>query len=354
MFVDQQYEEIALRDDIQWIDVRSESEYLEATIPGAVNVPLFTDEERAQIGTVYKQVSKAEAMELGLVLASAKLPTLIAKVRDSMQGKTPAIFCWRGGMRSKTVATVLDLMGISCLRLTGGYRAYREMVVAKLNAWPMQALPPLIVLHGMTGVGKTTVLRKLAERGEPVLDLEGLAGHRGSVFGGIGLQVANQRQFDSRLLDQLEGLQGRPYLFLEAESRRIGRVTMPEFLFLAKQQGYNIELTAPVPVRVSRTLAQYRLEDDELFATQVQRALQFIEKRFSPNLRVRVKEWMDLRDYKALIEALLLEYYDPRYKHAMESYTHAFCTIDVSDYDQAIEEICAYARKVASVSSVSS
>ncbi len=342
MFVEKRYEEIAKRSDIVWIDVRSRSEFQEATIPDAVNIPLFSDEERAQIGTVYKQVSKEVAMELGLTLASAKLPALVADIRKHAHGKMPAIFCWRGGMRSKTVATVLDLMGISSIRLTGGYRAYRQVVVDTLNRWTMQDLPPIVVLHGMTGVGKTSVLHMLAERGEHVLDLEGLAGHRGSVFGGIGLEVANQRQFDSLLVTRLEELKDSPYLFLEAESRRIGRVTMPTFLFEAKQAGFNIELTAPLAVRVARTMFQYHLDNEPLFAEQVRQALQYIEKRFSPDLRIRVTEWLAAGDYASLIEALLVEYYDPRYQHAMDRYSREFTVIDATRFDRAIEQIKAF------------
>lgn len=346
MFVDERYEDMAERDDLVWIDVRSGSEFQEATIPHAVNIPLFNDEERARIGTVYKQVSKAAAMELGLEIASEKLPHIVASVRGACaDGKKPVIFCWRGGMRSKTVATVIDLMGISSIRLSGGYRAYRQVVVDQLAQYAGVELPPVIVLHGMTGVGKTNILHKLAKRGEPVLDLEGLAGHRGSVFGGIGLDVANQRTFDSLLLAQLQKLQHSPYIFMEAESRRIGRVTMPEFLFVAKQQGYNIELTAPMDVRVARTLLQYRLHDDQLFADQVLYALQYIEKRFSPDLRQRVFEWHAMGDYPSLVEALLIEYYDPRYQHAMESYDREFTCLDVTDYELATEQICTYAQE---------
>ncbi len=344
MFADVTYEEARQRQDIVWIDVRSESEHRESTIPQAVSAPLFNDEERARIGTVYKQESPQAAQALGLAIASAKLPILIERISAAAAGRTPVIFCWRGGMRSKAVATVIDLLGVEALRLQGGYRAYRRYVVDHLEALAPEDVPRLIVLHGMTGVGKTMVLHILASRGEPVLDLEAMAEHRGSVFGGIGLAVANQRQFDERLLLALEEVKGRPYAFVEAESKRIGRVSMPDFLFEAKLRGVNIELTAPSAVRVERTLLQYRLDDSEVFHEQVERAVRFIEKRFSPDLRKRAFASLAVRDYHTLIEMLLVEYYDPRYRHAMNAYEQPFTAIDAADCAHAAAQIQALAQ----------
>ena len=344
MFADVTYEEARHRRDIVWIDVRSELEHRESTIPHAVSVPLFNDEERARVGTVYKQEGPEAAQALGLVIASAKLPTLVEHISTAAAGRIPVIFCWRGGMRSKAVATVVDLLGAETLRLQGGYRAYRHYVVDHLEAMTPEDVPQLIVLHGMTGVGKTMILQLLAQRGEPVLDLEALAGHRGSVFGGIGLTVANQRQFDARLLLALEQVRSSPYAFIEAESKRIGRVSMPDFLFEAKLRGCNIELTAAPGVRVDRTLLQYRLDDPQVFHEQVERAMRFIEKRFSPDLRKRAFASLAIRDYHTLIEMLLVEYYDPRYRHAMNAYEQPFTAIDAADCEQAATQIQAFAK----------
>ena len=237
MFSELTYEALKDRKDLVWIDVRSEGEFEESMIPGSFNVPLFNSEERAEIGTIYKQESPGRARWVGLEIASQKLPALVKAIIELTAGKTPVIYCWRGGMRSKTVATILDLMGISAIQLTGGYRGYRQYVTGILASMTVDDLPPLIVIHGMTGVGKTTLLRLLAGEGEPVLDLEGLARHRGSVFGGIGLNPANQRQFDSLLYDELQSLRGKPYLLMEAESKRVGRATLPDFLMDAKKNG---------------------------------------------------------------------------------------------------------------------
>ncbi len=335
MFSELTFEELKDRKDLVWIDVRSEGEFEESMIPGSFNVPLFNNEERAKIGTIYKQASPDRARWVGLEIASQKLPALVKAVIELTAGKTPVIYCWRGGMRSKTVATILDLMGISAIRLTGGYRGYRQYVTGSFESMKAADLPPLIVIHGMTGVGKTTLLRLLAGEGEPVLDLEGLARHRGSVFGGIGLNPANQRQFDSLLYDELQSLRGKPYLLMEAESKRVGRVTVPDFLMDAKKTAINVELVAPISVRIMRTLDQYKLADDEAFHESVERAIIFIQKRFSPDLRQRVYEWLDARAYEPLIGALLEEYYDPRYEYARRDYERPFLMVDATNLHEA-------------------
>ncbi len=340
MLVEATYKELKDRQDLTWIDVRSESEFTESSIPGAINIPLFNNEERAQIGTVYKQVNPVQARWLGLGIASRKLPEIVKQIADEAADRVAAIYCWRGGMRSRSVVTVLELMGIRAVRLTGGYRGYRQYVTERLATMAPTDIPPLIVIHGMTGVGKTTLLRRLADLGEPVLDLERLARHRGSVFGGIGLKPANQRQFDAVLLETLEVVRGRPYLMMEAESKRIGHATMPDFLYEAKRTALHVELAAPLTVRVQRTLEQYALADGEALHQAVERAIAFIQNRFSPDLRKRVAEWMKMRAYAPMIAALLEEYYDPRYQHAQGEYGRPEVVVDATDLDRAAAYLC--------------
>lgn len=343
MWQETEYEEARRRRDVVWIDVRSSAEHRESTIPGAVHIPIFDDDERAQIGIAYKE-SPREATDLGLAIASRKFPELVAQIERTAGDRLPIVFCWRGGMRSKAVATILDLTGRPCARLVGGYRAYRQYVTQRLDNFRAEDLPTPVVLHGMTGVGKTMLLRQLADRGAPVLDLERLARHRGSVFGGIGLEPANQRQFDSALLDELDRLADAPFILMEAESKRIGRATMPDFLLTAKLRGRNIALTADLPVRVARTLAQYSLEDEDEFLAAMAHAVSRIERRFSPDLRKRAENWLAKRDFASLISALLEEYYDPRYRHAMEAYERSFTEVSAEDLDgacDAVLQLCA-------------
>lgn len=235
------------------IDVRSPSEFKEATIPGSMNIPFFNDEERAEVGTIYKQVSAEAAKERGLEIVSAKLPAFI-KGFSKIEGEK-AVFCWRGGMRSRTSATVLSLMGIKAFRLDGGYRSYRNWVVDELNTIDLK--PEVLVLNGYTGSGKTTILRQLDEEGLSVIDLEGLANHRGSIFGQIGLEPNNQKKFDALLVESIKRIQHSPYVLLEGESKRIGKVTIPDFVLEKKVQGRQLFIEMPIEERIKHILEVY-------------------------------------------------------------------------------------------------
>ncbi|OYD09163.1 tRNA 2-selenouridine(34) synthase MnmH [Paludifilum halophilum] len=309
------------QNNIQWIDVRSPGEFLTATIPGAINVPLFNNEERARVGTVYKQKGREEAIQLGMELVSPKIPELVRQVRESSRDRTPLFFCWRGGMRSQAMATFQDLMQLPALRLTGGYRAYRQYITSHLEHGRLQS--KLIVLHGLTGVGKTAVLHGLEKCGAPVLDLEGMAGHRGSAFGDLGeIQPHNQRTFDSLLFHKLERLKNEPYIFMEAESKRIGRVQMPPFLVRAKEEGIPVLLEASLSSRVQQILDTYLEgpEDPESFRGHVIGAISRIERKLSPDKRKQLYRLAEERDYGPLVQILLQSYYDPLYRHSQNRY----------------------------------
>lgn len=336
-----------------FIDVRSPGEYKESHIPGSINIPLFSDEERAQVGTTYKVKGSDPAQWLGMELVSPKIPGLMTCIRKEIEaGKQPIIYCWRGGMRSKSIATFAAMSGLKVHRLTGGFRQYRQWVLDHLND---SLLPQkFVVLHGMTGVGKTTILHMLKEKGFPILDLEGCAGHRGSVFGGIGAPVYNQKTFEALLVHALQDIQGLPYVFMEAESKRIGKAVQPDFLLEAKKEGIHILLAASVENRVTRIYADYvqpYLKDVD-FNHRVIDAIQPILKRFTPIIREKVLETIEQEDYKQLIKILLTDYYDPRYKHKLEEYDSPFITINADDLNQAIEDIIDYvSEKIAVLSS---
>ena len=229
-------EEILKNPDFQLIDVRSPSEFQDSHIPSSVNIPLFSDQERAEIGTVYKQEGEEQAKWLAMEIVSPKIPHLMSQIKNIVHlGKEPAIYCWRGGMRSKAVTTFATILGLPVVRLIGGYKVYRQHVMENLG--PHLLPNKVIVVHGMTGVGKSYVLQALSEQGLPVLDLEGCANHRGSVFGDFGLQQPHgQKMFESLLFKRLNELKDSHYLIIEAESKRIGRAILPDFLVEAKKQ----------------------------------------------------------------------------------------------------------------------
>ncbi|PFA63242.1 tRNA 2-selenouridine(34) synthase MnmH [Bacillus sp. AFS015802] len=319
-----------------FVDVRSPSEYREMTIPGSVNIPVFDDGERAEVGTLYKQVSKEVATDRGLEIFSGKLPAFVREFRK-LDGEI-VVFCWRGGMRSKAAATFLDLMGIRTSRILGGVRAYRHWVLNELKAFKMK--PASFVLNGGTGSGKTAILKELQGEGYPILDIEGLANHRGSIFGEIGLTAHNQKTFDSLLLQELMKLQESPFLLFEAESKRIGKLILPDFLVEEKENAFHIFIEMPMKERVRHILAEYRLhEHHEEFVE----AFRFIKRRIHSPIANEIEDELKVRNYGRILELLLEYYYDPRYLHMWSQYPEdRRTTIRV----QSIEEACLKIRKL--------
>ncbi|MFD2333423.1 tRNA 2-selenouridine(34) synthase MnmH [Cohnella sp. GCM10020058] len=315
MFTDIPWNELSekrLHKPVTLIDVRSPGEFGKATIPGSINIPLFNDEERAEVGTIYTQVGSDAAKERGLELVSAKLPAFIKQFSAIPGDKV--VFCWRGGMRSKTTATVLSLMGIYSQRLAGGYRAYRQWVTGQLETLVFPPTP--IVLQGSTGSGKTEILTRLKQEGRPVIDLEGMAGHRGSIFGGIGLKPNNQKTFDALLLDALIAYRDEPFVLFEAESKRIGKIVVPDVLYGSRSRGYQITLELPVEVRAAQILRDYEPSKHEQACIV---AFSRIRERIHTPIAAEIDGCLRSGRYAPAVELLLKYYYDPLYAHSSAS-----------------------------------
>lgn len=316
LFHDMEIEELLdLRNkkDLVFIDVRSPSEFKNATIPGSINIPLFDDAERAEVGTIYTQESVQLAKQRGLEIASAKLPAFVKSFHEIEAEKV--VFCWRGGMRSKTSSTVLDLMGIHTYRIKGGFRAYRRYVVDALEHFHLE--PPAYVLNGFTGSGKTIILRKLLSEGYPVLDFEGMANHRGSIFGQIGLTPHNQKAFDSLLFETLLPLQQAPYVLMEAESQRVGKVVLPRFIMEKKEQGKELFIELPTKERVRNILEDYRPWE---YQQQCIDVFQKIKSRIHTPIAALIHADLLAGDFASAVELLLENYYDPRYEYTINQY----------------------------------
>lgn len=332
-----------------FIDVRSPGEYADGTIPGAINIPIFSDEERAEVGTTYKQIDPEKARELGLELVAPKLPEMVKAVKEAAGDRTPVVFCWRGGSRSESICQILGLMGVKGYRLEGGYKKYRQMI---LDSFETYDFPPQgIVLHGYTGSGKTEILHRLAELGHPVLDLEGLAGHRGSAFGGIGIaEIRNQKQFDALLYNRLEELKHERFVLMEAESKRIGRVNMPDFLFMKKEKGMPILVNTSLEIRAERIIEEYAREGITAeFMEKCQGSLCAIEKKLV--MRIGKEGFTELMDKLTegdllhVTRVLLAEYYDPMYQHSQDKYSRFVLEVDADDLEQAVREIDQFLRE---------
>lgn len=320
---------LRLSEEFPVFDVRSPKEFNHAHIPNAFSLPLFTDEERAVIGTTYKQKSREQAIKEGLDFFGPKMRTMVstAETHLSRCGKrTALVHCWRGGMRSAAVAWLLDLYGYEVYTLEGGYKAFRNWVLS-LFAEPYN----LKVLSGHTGCGKTDILKEFEKRGEFVLDLEGLANHRGSAFGGLGLgsQPSNE-QFENLMALQL-------YLFtktdkdktiwVESESSCIGSAAVHHHFFDQMKEAECIHLNMPKEMRLKNLLKEYGRFDKELLKASTLK----IKKRLGGLETTRTLEFLEAGDFEKAFE-ILLNYYDKLY--AKSSYfQNPFMEIDLTEED---------------------
>jgi len=314
------------------VDVRSPKEFEQGTIPGSINIPIFTDIERAEVGTIYKKVGPAEAKERGLQIFSQKLPAYIQEFRKIDTSIT--VFCWRGGMRSKTAATVLGLMDIESTRLAGGIRSYRNFVLEYLEKETFQ--PEFIVLNGFTGTGKTAILKKLACNGYPVIDLEQMANHRGSIFGHIGLNPSNQKRFDSLLVEKMMDYESTPFVFVEGESKRIGKILIPDFLYEKKEKGLQLIIQLPIEERVRNILDDYQPWG---FPERFLEAFHIIKKRIHTPVAKQIGEFLNQENYVEATSLLLEHYYDPRYEHSTKDFIGEKIIIQAGNTEDAYNKI---------------
>ena len=306
---------LALRfDDI--IDVRAPAEYADDHLPGAINLPVLDDAERARVGTIYKQVAPFDARKLGAALVAKNAAAhLMGPLADRPGGWQPLVYCWRGGQRSGSFATILSQIGWRVQVVNGGYKSWRRLVVSQLYDQPMPC--PVIVLDGNTGTAKTDVLTLLPSHGVQVIDLESLAHHRGSVFGAMGPQPS-QRMFEGRLALALARLDPTRPVVVEAESSMIGTLRLPPGLWRAMVDAPRISISAPLAARadyLARTYADLAINADRLAA--------ILTKLRPYHPAQTIEDWQILAQtgqFSALAAGLMQQHYDPRYtKHRARS-----------------------------------
>lgn len=292
------------------IDVRSPAEFAQDHLPGAINLPVLSDAERARVGTIYKQVGAFEAKKVGAALVARNAAAHVeGPLADRDGAWKPLVYCWRGGQRSGALAIILNQIGWRTQTLAGGYRAYRRMVTRMLYDAPL--CHRLILLDGNTGTAKTALLPLLALRGVQVVDLEAMAAHRGSMLGGRASGQPAQRGFETALAAALTALDPARPVLVEAESSRIGRLNLPPALWAAMCAAPRIDVSAPVAARAAYLTRAYA----DVLADRA-RLAGLLDPLRPHRGHAAVDRWQAMLRAGAdldLATALIVEHYDPAY-----------------------------------------
>lgn len=300
--------------DLKVIDVRSPSEFAAGHIPGAINIPLFADDERAIVGTIYKQKGQQSAIDKGMEFVEPKMAALANAAKAAAINGQLGVYCWRGGMRSNRTAWWFEENGMQCTVLTGGYKAFRNEALSAFAH-----LENLIVIDGPTGSGKTDLLHELKAAGEQVLDLEGLANHKGSAFGNIGLpKQPGSQQFQNDLYAHLRALDANRRIWIEREGMTIGKVYLPQSLWQKMNISTVVHIDVPLEIRVNRLVNDYGNASKET----LEKSIRKLQQKLGGQHMNAALEFLENGNLHAVAE-LLLTYYDKRYRFSQEKYlTH--------------------------------
>jgi tRNA 2-selenouridine synthase len=323
------------------LDVRSPGEYLHAHIPKAHSFPLFSDEERKVVGTEYKQVGRQEAIKIGLEYFGPKMREMVEKAESIAQNsnsKTLLVHCWRGGMRSAAIAWLMDLYGFDVYLLEGGYKAFRKWVLTYFENNKV----PMMVIGGYTGSGKTEILIELEKKGELIVDLEGIAGHRGSAFGNLGLPVQpGVEHVENSLAICLRNISAqllnsdKKWVWIEDESRRIGNINLPEAFHTNLKSAPFIFLKVPFENRIDNILRIYGQFPEDRLEDSILR----IRKRMGNDQNSIALFLLKEKNIRACFE-ILLTYYDRFYLKSSFQYERESKEIIPENFEA--EEIAAY------------
>ncbi len=311
---------IAQLDSYTFVDARSEKEFAKGHIPGAINVPLLDNEARIEIGTLYKKQGRSAAVRKGLELVGPIMPELFDRYQELfLLGKPLVFYCWRGGLRSLISATLFQWSGHPVQRIHGGYKSYRNWVLSRLE------LPYNIqILGGATGSGKTEILYLLAQNGQQILDLEGIAHHKGSAFGALGQEPQPSTEaFENEIALKLNTLDIEQPIWIENESRLIGNCFLPETFWQNMQKAPILEISVPLAIRVERLLKEYGHFNVDLLAEKTE----ILRKKLGGQHATFAIEMLKEGNMKAWMETVLV-YYDKTYGYGSEKNAYRISRID--------------------------
>lgn len=299
------------------IDARSPKEFLESPIPGAVNIPALLDEERAEVGTAYVRVSTEKAKEIGIEKISKRLPEIFREINELSKKYDKLVFyCARGGMRSSSLEAIFYALKYKTLKLEGGYKSYRNYIMEHLPEKNKNI--KYITLHGRTGVGKTKILEKLSEKGYSVMDLEKMANHKGSFFGGLcEKKKQSQKRFESEVYENLSNNK-TGYVLIESESKRIGDIYLPEVVHDSILTGCHIMIDTSMENRVKIIMEDYSGATKEELKSCLEKVGKYISKERYENYSKLLEDGK----LAELSEILMEKYYDPLYDQSINKYSY--------------------------------
>ena len=311
------------------IDVRTPLEFEDDHIPGAHNVPLLTNEERVEIGTIHKQIGPVEARRRALELTCHRFYGMVDLIISLAGGRPIVVYCWRGGLRSLSVAILLEMSGVPVKQLLGGYKSFRATVIDYFELCDFGS--PLIVIHGMTGTGKTPFINGLNPEKWATLDLEGVAFHRGSAFGALGLkQDFSQKHFETELWNAFRQLPSGVPIVLESESQRIGRYSLPGRLYKKMSESCKIWCYASIETRIKRLKGEYAHPE---YREAMLEALERIRKKLDVTCYAELKSSIESWEVDGIARGLIEGYYDKMY-YKRRSWTPDL-ELELEDFRQA-------------------
>jgi tRNA 2-selenouridine synthase len=333
-----------------FVDVRTPKEYRDGHVKDACSVPLMSDAHRHLVGWTYAHQGQADAIATGWNVFRPPLMrelfnTLDRHLADRSLNRNDTqiyVYCWRGGMRSRIVTNLLRMNGYDhAIQVDGGYKQYMNHVVWKGLERLSTTVPPFIVMHGNTGTRKTEILHALQRQNYPVLDLEGLAGHKGSVYGAVDTEPRTQKQFSVLLYHELERLAHYPFIFVEGEGRKIGYAQLPDFVYEKIQTNRRILVTATLAARVQCLQRQYLATADSVRQLHQATDTEIVARRIGKKNVQQLHQLLDQGDYAAFAEWLLVNYYDIRYRFAKQEYTYDL-QVSSDDLDECCQQLMAF------------